>query len=36
MPRILERWAAWEKRFGIVRRNPDVARIFTQRFLPGA
>jgi putative hydroxymethylpyrimidine transport system substrate-binding protein len=27
-PGVLRRWAAWEARFGIVRRPPDVARAF--------
>jgi ABC-type nitrate/sulfonate/bicarbonate transport system substrate-binding protein len=27
-PAVLRRWAAWEARFGIVRRRPDVARGF--------
>lgn len=27
-PATLRRWAAWEARFGIVRRPPDVARAF--------
>ncbi|HWD63891.1 MAG TPA: ABC transporter substrate-binding protein [Solirubrobacteraceae bacterium] len=31
----LRAWAAWEKRFGIVRSVPVVSRMFTQRFLPG-
>jgi putative hydroxymethylpyrimidine transport system substrate-binding protein len=34
-PRILDRWATWEQRFGIVAHRPDVAAMFTQRFLPG-
>lgn len=27
-PATLDRWAAWEQRFGIVERRPDVARLF--------
>jgi putative hydroxymethylpyrimidine transport system substrate-binding protein len=34
-PTVLKRWAAWELRFGIVKKRPDVAAMFTQRFLPG-
>jgi putative hydroxymethylpyrimidine transport system substrate-binding protein len=30
----LEAWARWEARFGIVRRAPDVAAMFTSSFLP--
>jgi putative hydroxymethylpyrimidine transport system substrate-binding protein len=30
----LEAWARWEVRFGIVRRTPDIATMFTTRFLP--
>ena len=32
-PGRLGAWARWESRFGIVRRAPDVAAMFTQRFL---
>ncbi len=35
VPGTLRAWARWETRFGIVRREPDVNRMFTQRFLPG-
>ena len=28
----LEKWAAWEQRFGLTRRPPDVARMFAPRF----
>lgn len=28
---VLRRWARWEARFGIVRRPPDVARLFDTR-----
>jgi putative hydroxymethylpyrimidine transport system substrate-binding protein len=35
VPATLRAWARWERRFGIVRRLPDVGRMFTQRFLPG-
>ena len=31
---LLERWAHWEQRFGIVRRAPDVATTFDTRFAP--
>jgi putative hydroxymethylpyrimidine transport system substrate-binding protein len=34
-PGPLEAWARWEARFGIVRRVPNVAQMFTRRFLPG-
>jgi ABC-type nitrate/sulfonate/bicarbonate transport system substrate-binding protein len=33
-PGRLRAWAAWEKRFGIVRKLPDVARAFDGRFVP--
>jgi putative hydroxymethylpyrimidine transport system substrate-binding protein len=33
---VLERWAAWEARFGIVTRAPDVASTFDTRFAPTA
>ena len=29
---VLGRWAAWEARFGIVRRPPDVATAFDPSF----
>ena len=29
----LRAWAAWERRFGIVGKIPDIATMFTQRFL---
>ncbi|HEX4806653.1 MAG TPA: ABC transporter substrate-binding protein [Conexibacter sp.] len=32
-PRVLARWAQWEARFGIVKRPPDVARLFDTREL---
>jgi putative hydroxymethylpyrimidine transport system substrate-binding protein len=32
-PRRLNAWARWERRFGIVRRAPDVARAFDGRFV---
>ncbi|HWD86328.1 MAG TPA: ABC transporter substrate-binding protein [Solirubrobacteraceae bacterium] len=35
LPSTLNAWARWEVRFGIVRHRPDVAQMFTQRFLPG-
>jgi putative hydroxymethylpyrimidine transport system substrate-binding protein len=31
---LLRRWAAWEHRFGIVRRTPDIATTFDTRFAP--
>ncbi len=31
-PALLRRWAAWEARFGIVRRPPDVGALFDTRF----
>ena len=33
-PALLSRWAAWELKFGIVKQLPNVATMFTQRFLP--
>jgi ABC-type nitrate/sulfonate/bicarbonate transport system substrate-binding protein len=30
----LERWARWEKRFGITRREPEVGRAFDGRYVP--
>jgi putative hydroxymethylpyrimidine transport system substrate-binding protein len=35
-PRVLRTWAAWEARFGIVKRPPDVGRMFDGRFVSGA
>jgi hypothetical protein len=32
-PARLRAWAAWEQRFGIVKRAPDVARAFDPTFL---
>jgi putative hydroxymethylpyrimidine transport system substrate-binding protein len=32
-PARLDRWAAWEARFGIVNRPPDVSSMFDQRFV---
>jgi ABC-type nitrate/sulfonate/bicarbonate transport system substrate-binding protein len=29
---LLRRWAAWEQRFGIVRRRPEVALMFDPSF----
>ena len=34
-PSVLRTWARWEARFGIVKRPPDVARMFDRSFLPG-
>ena len=31
---LLQRWAIWEHRFGIVTRTPDVATTFDTRFAP--
>jgi ABC-type nitrate/sulfonate/bicarbonate transport system substrate-binding protein len=31
-PATLRKWAAWEARFGIVERPPDVAALFDARF----
>jgi putative hydroxymethylpyrimidine transport system substrate-binding protein len=31
---LLRRWAAWEHRFGIVTRTPDIATTFDTRFAP--
>ncbi len=33
-PERLRAWARWEKRFGIVKRMPDVARAFDGRYVP--
>ncbi len=30
----LEAWARWERRFGITRREPEVALAFDGRFVP--
>jgi putative hydroxymethylpyrimidine transport system substrate-binding protein len=30
----LARWAKWEQSFGIVKKVPDIAAMFTSRFLP--
>ena len=30
----LRAWAAWEAKFGIVKRPPDVAAMFDDRFVP--
>jgi len=32
-PAVLDGWARWEQRFGIVKRKPDVATMFTSRFI---
>jgi ABC-type nitrate/sulfonate/bicarbonate transport system substrate-binding protein len=34
-PRALQAWAKWEVRFGIVKRTPDVAKMFNPAFLSG-
>jgi hypothetical protein len=31
----LRSWARWEKRFGIVKRLPDVSRMFNPSFVAG-
>lgn len=33
VPSVLDSWAKWEVRFGIVKRKPDVAAIFDRSFL---
>ena len=33
---VLERWAGWEVRFGVVSRRPDVASMFDPSFLAAA
>ncbi|MEA2221398.1 MAG: putative hydroxymethylpyrimidine transport system substrate-binding protein [Solirubrobacteraceae bacterium] len=33
-PGRLQAWAAWEQRFGIVKRKPDVAAAFVGRYVP--
>jgi ABC-type nitrate/sulfonate/bicarbonate transport system substrate-binding protein len=33
-PGRLRAWAAWERKFGIVKRAPDVAKTFDSAFLP--
>jgi putative hydroxymethylpyrimidine transport system substrate-binding protein len=35
-PQQLRAWAAWEVRFGIVKRRPDVDAAFDASFLPGS
>ncbi|MEA2197684.1 MAG: putative hydroxymethylpyrimidine transport system substrate-binding protein [Solirubrobacteraceae bacterium] len=35
-PHVLRAWAAWEARFGIVKRPPDVARMFDSRLVAAA
>jgi putative hydroxymethylpyrimidine transport system substrate-binding protein len=34
-PSVLNAWARWEVKFGIVKRKPDVSAIFDRSFLPG-
>ncbi|HWE58124.1 MAG TPA: ABC transporter substrate-binding protein [Solirubrobacteraceae bacterium] len=34
-PSVLDAWASWEVRFGIVRHRPDASAIFDRSFLPG-
>ncbi len=31
---VLRAWAKWEVRFGIVKRTPDLARLFNRSYLP--
>jgi putative hydroxymethylpyrimidine transport system substrate-binding protein len=33
-PTKLRAWARWERRFGIVKREPDIGRAFDGRFVP--
>lgn len=33
-PALLRRWANWERNFGVVKRTPDVATMFSQSYLP--
>jgi putative hydroxymethylpyrimidine transport system substrate-binding protein len=33
-PALLKAWAKWEKKFGIVKKTPDVAAIFSSAYLP--
>jgi putative hydroxymethylpyrimidine transport system substrate-binding protein len=33
-PQTLRAWARWEAKFGIVKRTPDVAKMFDGEFLP--
>jgi ABC-type nitrate/sulfonate/bicarbonate transport system substrate-binding protein len=33
-PQRLRAWAGWERRFGLVRRRPDVDRAFDGRYVP--
>lgn len=35
-PQVLERWATWEARFGIVDEPPDVRRLFDPSVVPGS
>ena len=35
-PARLRAWARWEKRFGIVKRLPDVSRAFDGRYVPAS
>jgi ABC-type nitrate/sulfonate/bicarbonate transport system substrate-binding protein len=34
-PSVLNAWAKWEVKFGIVKHKPDVSTIFDRSFLPG-
>jgi ABC-type nitrate/sulfonate/bicarbonate transport system substrate-binding protein len=34
VPSVLSSWAKWEKKFGIVKRKPDVATMFDGSFVP--
>ncbi len=33
-PSVLRAWAGWERRFGIVKRTPDIRTMFDSAFLP--
>jgi putative hydroxymethylpyrimidine transport system substrate-binding protein len=33
-PAVLHAWAKWEKKFGIVKKTPDIATMFSPSFLP--
>ena len=33
-PSVLKKWAVWEKRFGIVKRTPDLTTMFDSAYLP--
>ncbi len=33
-PSVLNAWARWEVKFGIVKKTPNVAKMFDRSFLP--